>query len=240
MIARSRRSLKDIAERRLTGRKFSTLFFFLLAYLVLYPYAQHAGLPYLGFRIFGTVVTVLSVYAVSFRRSYLFIALLLSVPVMAQRIVLPRADAGIFALITVVLTFGFDLFIVFVIFRRVFMKDEPTTEAIFGALCIYLLIGFGFSGLFGMLATIQPHALYLDPTLNLHRVPDRFDLIFYSFATLTTLGATGITPISAAARSISVIEALLGVLYLAVLISRLLSAYNSRVIVLNSEKSELV
>jgi hypothetical protein len=38
-----------------TTRRFSALFFLLLAYLVLYPYAQNRGFPYLAFRVFGTV-----------------------------------------------------------------------------------------------------------------------------------------------------------------------------------------
>jgi hypothetical protein len=115
-----------------------------------------------------------------------------------------------------------------VIFRRIFVKHEPTTEPIFGALCIYLLMGFSFAGLYSMFATIQPHAFYLDPAVNFHSVPDRFDLIYYSFGTMTCLGASGITPASDQARSTSVIESLLGVLYLAVLISRLLSAHQNR------------
>jgi hypothetical protein len=42
---------------------------------------------------------------------------------------------------------------------------------------------------------------------------------------MTSLGAAGIIPVSDQARSLSVIEAILGVLYLAVLISRLVGAY---------------
>ncbi len=203
------------------------LFFFLLAYLVLYPYAEHSGLRYLTFRIFGTVVTLLSVYAVSFRRSSVLFALVLAVPVLVERITLPRADAGAISILSIVLTFVFDAFIVFVIFRRVFMKDESNTEAIFGALCIYLLVGFTFAGLYSMLATIQPRAFYLDPAFNLHLVPDRFDLIYYSFGTITCVGPSGITPVSDQARSLSVIESILGILYLAVLISRLISGNRS-------------
>lgn len=220
--------LKTVTEKNVIQRKFSALFVLLLAYLVLYPYGQHTGLPYLAFRIFGIGVTVLSVYAVSFRRGFVLFALVLAIPALAQRILLPRADAGAVPLVSIVLGFAFDLFIVAVISHRVFIKDEPTREAIFGALCVYLLVGFSFASVNGMLATMQPHAFYLDPILNAHSVPDRFDLIYYSFATLTCLGAGGITPVSAQARSVSIIEALLGVLYLAVLISRLLTAYHTR------------
>ncbi len=213
------------AASQTTQRKFTALFLLLLAYLILYPYARNAAL---AFRIFSSVVTVLSVYAVSFRRSLLWVALVLAVPTLVQRIFLPRANAGAFPLAGIVLGFAFDLFIVMVIFRRVFMEDDPTKEAIFGALCIYLLAGFSFTSIYDMLVTVQPHAFYLDPTLNTKAVPNRFDLIYYSFATLTCLGASGISPVSAQARSLSVIEGLLGVLYLAVLISRLLTAYHAR------------
>jgi uncharacterized membrane protein len=76
-----------------------------------------------------------------------------------------------------------------------------------------------------MLATVQPNAFYLDPRINLHAVPDRFDFIYYSFGTITALGAAGITAVSGEARSVTVIEAIIGILYLAVLIARLMGAY---------------
>jgi hypothetical protein len=227
-----RTSLKTPAENKLkqslTERRFSALFFFLLAYLLLYPYAQHGTLPSAILRVFAGVVTVLSVYAVSFRRTFVFFALLLAIPVLLHRVALPRADADAISIIGMILSFGFDVFIVVVMFRRVFMKHEPTGEAIFGALCIYLLVGFSFASFYLMLSTVQPHAFYLDPVFNLHSVPDRFDVIYYSFGSMTCLGAAGITPVSDQARSMSVIESVVGVLYLAVLISRLMSAYQAR------------
>ena len=42
---------------------------------------------------------------------------------------------------------------------------------------------------------------------------------------MTSLGAAGITPVTGEARLLTITEALLGVLFLAVLVSRLLSAY---------------
>lgn len=123
------------------------------------------------------------------------------------------------------LSFAFDIFVVVVIFRHVFSEDEANSEAVFAALCIYLLVGFSFSSVYGMVATLQPTAFYLDPRTNLHVVPDRFDFIYYSFGTMTSLGATGITPVSAEARAVTVLEAILGVLYLAVLIARLMVGY---------------
>ncbi len=209
----------------LTGHRFFLLFVYLLSALVIYPYVQGGGYGYLAFRLIGSVGILLTVYAISLRRTLLIIALLLAFPALLQRILLPQADAGALSILNIVLSFVFDVFVVVIIFRRVFTRDQPNSETVFGALCIYLLVGFSFASVYGMVAAIQPKAFYLDPLTNLHTVPDRFDFIYYSFATMTSVGATGITAVSSQARSLSVIEAILGVLYLAVLIARLMGAY---------------
>jgi hypothetical protein len=58
-----------------------------------------------------------------------------------------------------------------------------------------------------------------------HRDSFVYDLVFCSFATLTSLGSNGIIPVTPQARSLSVLEAILGILYLAVLVSRMIGAY---------------
>src|SRR5271170_217093 len=209
----------------LTGHKFFLLFLLLLASLVLYPYVQNGGFSYFAFRILGSAGILIAVYAIRLRRTFLVVALLLAIPALLERMLLHEHDPGALSILSIVLSFVFDVFIVVVIFRRVFSNDQPNSETVFGALCIYLLVGFSFASVYGMVAALQPKAFYLDPITNLHAIPNRFDFIYYSFATMTSLGATGITAVSEQARSLSVIEAILGVLYLAVLIARLMSAY---------------
>lgn len=210
-----------------TGYRFFLLFLFLLAVLILYPYAETSRLGYYALRVLGSAVIVVSVYAVSLRRSVLIFALILAVPALVQRLRLPEPTASTFSILNIVLSFAFDVFVVVVIFRRVFAREQANSETVFGALCIYLLVGFSFASIYGMIAVLQPHAFYLDPLTNLHTIPDRFDFIYYSYGTMTSLGATGITPVSSQARSVTVVEAILGVLYLAVLVARLIGAYRS-------------
>ncbi len=214
-----------IYVQALTERKFFLLFLFLLATLVLYPFVENGGFGYSAFRIIAGIGILIAVYAIRLRRTLLLVALLLAVPALLERTLLRQPDAGVFSLLNMSLSFVFDAFIVVIIFRRVFTKEQPTGETIFGALCIYLLVGFTFASIYGMVAAIQTNAFYLDPRTNLHTLPSRFDFVYYSFATMTALGPAGITPVSPPARSLSVIEAILGVLYLAVSIARLLSAY---------------
>jgi hypothetical protein len=212
-------------ESGLTGHRFFLLFLLLLGTLILHPYADANRFGYYAFRVIGTAATLISVYAAKIHRGLLIVALILAVPTLFQRILLPKANASSFLIFNMVLSFVFDLLIIVVIFRHVFAKEQASSETIFGALCIYLLVGFSFASAYGMVAAFQPNAFYLDPRTNLHLVPDRFDFIYYSFATMTSLGAAGITPVSPQARSVSVLEAILGVLYLAVLIARLMGAY---------------
>jgi hypothetical protein len=207
--------------------KFFLLFLFLLSDLALYPYVGDSGLRYQMFRMVGAAVTLMSVYAVSFRRGLIFVALILAGPSFVEHGIVFRTRLVPASAFAVVLSFAFDVFIIVVIFRRVFAREEPNAETIFGAVCIYLLIGFSFARLYAIIAIIRPHAFYLDPAVNPHVVPVGFDFIFFSFGSMTTAGSAGIAAVSPQVRSLSMIESILAVLYLAVMISRLMGTYRT-------------
>ncbi len=215
-------------ESALTGHRFFLLFLLLLGTLILFPYAETSRFGYYAFRVVGSAAILISVYAAKIQRGLLILALVLAVPTLLQRILLPKTNVSTFSVFNMVLSFVFDVLIVVVIFHHVFAREQAKSETIFGALCIYLLVGFSFASVYGMVATFQPNAFYLDPRANLHTVPQRFDFIYYSFGTMTSLGTAGITPVSPQARSVSVLEAILGVLYLAVLITGLMGAYRPK------------
>ena len=75
-----------------TGHKFFLLFLFLLAYLVMYPYVGETGMRYYVFRLASAALTLMCVYAVSFRKGLIFAGLIFAVPaIVAHTIVfLPR------------------------------------------------------------------------------------------------------------------------------------------------------
>jgi len=221
-------ALESKQESTLTGHRFFLLFVFLLATLILYPYAEATRFGYYAFRVIGSAALLISVYAAKIHRNLLICAVLLVIPALFQRVLLSKMVASSLSMSGYVLGFAFDVFIVVVLFRRVFAREQPNAETIFGALCIYLLVGFSFASVYGLIATFQPNAFYFDPLTNLHAIPDRFDFVYYSFGTMTSLGVAGITAVTPQARSISVLEAILGVLYLAVLVARLMGAYRPK------------
>ena len=110
-----------------------------------------------------------------------------------------------------------------VVARAVFAPGKVTFHRIIGAVLLYLNIGLIFVGLFDFVALLKPDAFKgLDPLRGNGSI-DVGNLIYFSFVTLTTTGFGDIAPVHAYARSLSIIEAIIGQLYPATLLARLVT-----------------
>ncbi|MBI1852188.1 MAG: two pore domain potassium channel family protein [Planctomycetes bacterium] len=118
------------------------------------------------------------------------------------------------------------------------VKDERVTaDKLYGAVCVYLLIGLTWAFVYSILELAEPGTFVVAPsrpgsaTPSSGQVGEVFELTYYSFTTLTTVGFGDVTARTGPARALSAIEALAGQIYVAVLIARLVSlqvAYSSR------------
>ena len=94
-------------------RRYLLLFIFLLATLILYPFADSSTFCYYMLRVMGSGVILFSIYAVGYRRSLLVFAILLGAPAMAQHIwILKDANPSILAMSNIVLSFCFNSFLI--------------------------------------------------------------------------------------------------------------------------------
>jgi hypothetical protein len=101
-------------------------------------------------------------------------------------------------------------------------RDEVMSDAIFAAFCAYLLIAVAWSGAYVTLEALAPGSFRLaDGTLGL----PAHGTMYFSLVTLTTLGYGDIVPVGAIAQRVAALEAVAGVLYVAVVVSRLVAAY---------------
>jgi hypothetical protein len=113
-----------------------------------------------------------------------------------------------------------------VIFNDVLRPGKISWNKIMGAISVYLLIGFCFAFLFGVLDAIQPNAFSAQLAQSGGGIPDpSAPFLYYSFVTLTTLGYGDVLPLSAPARTLSWLEAVSGQLYLTVLVARLVGLH---------------
>jgi hypothetical protein len=109
-----------------------------------------------------------------------------------------------------------------VVARAVFGAGRVTYHRVVGAVLLYLTIGLIFVALFGLVALSVP-----DSFTNLAALKGDFaiagNLIYFSFTTLTTTGYGDIAPLHPYARSLANVEAIIGQIYPATLLARLVT-----------------
>jgi hypothetical protein len=102
---------------------------------------------------------------------------------------------------------------------NVFAPGHAVGDRVFGAIVLYLLLGVMWAFAYAMLNVLLPNAF----TDGAGKTPALTEWIYFSFVTLTTVGYGDITPVARAARSLAMLEALVGQLYPAIIIARLVS-----------------
>jgi Ion channel len=109
----------------------------------------------------------------------------------------------------------------FVVSRAVFAGGRVTYHHIMGAVLLYLAIAVIFVALFTFVGTLLPKAF---SGLSIEDSPAlASNLIYFSFATLTTTGYGDIFPVHPIARSLCNLESIFGQLYPATLLARLVT-----------------
>jgi voltage-gated potassium channel len=117
----------------------------------------------------------------------------------------------------------FFAFALYGIIHAIFAK-QASGDAIFGAICGYLLLGIIWSLLYSAVETASPGSFHTPSPQNSDVVvaqPDRSALSYYSFITLATVGYGDITPTTPLTRTLAWVEAIAGQFYLAILVAGL-------------------
>jgi hypothetical protein len=116
----------------------------------------------------------------------------------------------------------FSLTLAYAVARAVFAPGTITFHRVIGAVLLYLDIAVIFVALYCFLALLVPDAFSGIKPLS-DDLSVAANLIYFSFVTLTTVGYGDIIPVSPYARSLSNIEAVIGQLYPATLLARLVT-----------------
>ena len=130
-----------------------------------------------------------------------------------------------------VLYVTFVCYISFFIARFLFESRHISRDMLLAAICLYLLLGLLWAFIFQLIELRLPGSFSLT-----HGVPGNYEeammmlgeLKYFSYVTLSTLGYGDITPLTRAARNWAVAEALLGQVYMAFVIARLIGLSISR------------
>ncbi|MDX2314256.1 MAG: potassium channel family protein [Gammaproteobacteria bacterium] len=209
-------------------------FFFLLggllvALLVTPVMTEHY--PQIG----GTMLTItLVISALSMsaaKRTYKLAWSLVAMKIVLDVVGSTTPIPGVFIAEWVVLSVFFIVATVFAL-GRVLEDDYVDLNRIAGAISVYMLIGLIWTSLYFALSLVDPRAFEGIAVLSNYREEltntAYLDLLYYSYVTLSTLGYGDVTPVSRAAQSLSYLEAICGVMYVAVLVAALIGSYSNR------------
>ncbi|MDJ0975209.1 MAG: ion channel [Planctomycetota bacterium] len=204
--------------------RFGLLFLVLLLTLLVPPLLpKRGGLPGLVLVVGLTLAVLSGLWAVAGtrRQGMLGVALLAAAIVLTwleQAVVSDALDIAATAVSAV-----FVGYLAFATLAYVLHAKRVDANVIFAALCVYLLIGFLCGGLYYLIELVasDPRGL----TGNLWMDDARSECLYFSFVTLTTLGYGDISPMAHPARSLAIVQALIGQLYLVTLIARLVALH---------------
>jgi hypothetical protein len=197
----------------------------MLLLLVAHPFLEGGTIRASLLNALLSAVCFFGVYVVSAERRNLIVALALGVPWFVSSWIAVFAPSLVAGLVSASLLTSFYVFTAAVILGFVLRTTDVNQDTLWGAVCVYLFLGGIFHMVFVVIETMQPGSFLSNATCASGAGLASSDLVYHSFVTLTTLGYGDIVPVAPLARTLSMAEAIVGVMYLAIIISRLVGFY---------------
>ena len=177
-------------------------------------------------RFLYTLVMLASLYLVSTNRRHLIIGIILFVPATITKWnIMPFLDPQTQLLSYSILQVIFLAYVVRVMYRFLLSAKKVDTEIIYASIILYIIFGLCMSLVYQGTLIVVPGSLGPSLVLDFNDQASLtvvlHDLIYFSFVTQTTLGYGDIAPVTGFAKALASTQALVGQIYVAVIIARL-------------------
>jgi hypothetical protein len=192
-------------------------------FLLLLVYPATESWSFRGVVLSGLFSLVLLSSALSVARSrrMLITVLCVGIPGMLLSWLARLTDVNwVVTLLTAALLVGCWLLVIVMMLANILATQRVSANTLFRAVSAYLLLGVAWAGIYHILVLVDPGAIRpLGPGSSWG------EFVYFSFTSLTTLGYGDITPVSPFAKSLVVVESVVGPMYLAILVARLVALY---------------
>lgn len=204
--------------------RFRILLVAILLLLLIYPFLDYFSLVELSFllNVFTTLILISCVHAVSENRHQQILALAVIGPAIVigwgHELTQFKLSLEAFTILQII-AFGI---VIYHLLGYAMRKGHVDGEKIAAAVSVYLLLGVVWQD-FYILLDIFIQEPFNTATLS------KADFLYFSFITLSTLGYGDISPVIGPAQALAYTEALVGQLYLTILVARLVGLYSADV-----------
>lgn len=174
-----------------------------------------------------SLILLSAVIAVADSKYVLVIAVVLAIPAVAGRWINHFRPDLVHPAVFLVCALVLMTFLVVRLLRFVLRARSVNTEVLCASIAAYLVLGLIWTTAYWLVDQLTPGGAFSFNTNGGTRSMNGFTGFYFSFITLSTVGYGDITPVSRIARWLAAMEAMTGLLYVAVLIARLVSLYSA-------------
>ncbi len=204
--------------------RFLNLLIYILVLIAIQPLDEIIGEFGLLLDIIISFILVSAIYAVSHKKKHTTIGILLAVPLLIAMWTKQLFGISWVQIPETILGIAFFGFIIAIILKFIFSEDEIKRDLIAGAAAVYLLLAIAWAYAYRAIEVIQPGSFAVADAQTVSYAV----ALYYSFVTITTLGYGDIFPVTTAAKSCAILEAIVGQLYLVITIALLVGVHVSQ------------
>jgi hypothetical protein len=174
-----------------------------------------------------STVLLTAVPAVGGRRRSLITAILLVTPALictwlhhVQPAIMPRSVSILPAIL-------FAVYVVGHLLAFIMRAERVNSEVLCAAVSTYLMLGILWAMAYELVWVLSPESFVVSETMTGARSINGFEALYFSFGTLAPINDNDIVPVSNLARMLVMFEAVVGMLFMGMLIARLVGIYSA-------------
>ena len=219
----------EIIKKNLKKHNYFALFVVLVTLLVFFPFFDQTAARKILFEVIFSLIFIFLLYSISNKREVFIGGLILVIPPLVFGWVLTFYYTRSLEYLLHITTFVYLFYSMIFMFKAVFKRSKISVDLVFGAICIYILLGIFWVQIYSII-DISDIDRSFSCSLGSKNEFDQIimqtkNFLYYSFDTITTLGSGTVKPISSSARFLSVTEALIGNIYITTFITRMVSLF---------------
>lgn len=221
----------DFLRKAMKSRpsKFQGLLYAMLLSFLLQPFVPEGRFREALVTVVTSLVLIASIYAISDeKRKYVITSIVLVIPALVISVLYSLSGHSEFLIISYISKIIFLFYVAYVSLRHVLTAKSVSEDTIVGSICIYLLFGLTWAHIYALIEHLNPGSykgLAIDYSHSEFATNILRDFIYHSFTTLTTVGYGDIVPVSMLARTFNILEAIVGQVYMTVLVARIIGLY---------------
>jgi hypothetical protein len=209
-------------KRRTKSHRFGILLASQIALVAIHPWGDTSSERPGWFGMFAMAVFLAGLYQVAEHKRIRRAATVLCALAVIANILSLSGYRGPLLIPTNILSMAFIAFIIVVLLQSVASSQRVTSDTLYGAVAAYLFIGILWGMAYSFVDTLVPGSLHMAADAGRRLVWTDYN--FFSFVTLTTVGYGDVVP-KGGIRGLVMLEAIIGAMYPAILIGRLLTMY---------------